>query len=322
MLKKKTTHKKIRKTQGKRRNFLFFLKGDVTIPLLIGVLLLGAVMLAGGIFPKLDPKKLGEEAGELIPPAQEANRDNLQLSTFKFKKCSDIAAIDFLIDTSGSMQYGTKLVDLRSALRNFSNKFTDKSITGIRRFSGEGVSEPTSRLVPINFYSSNKNSFTSAVTNLYAIGGTMTATAFQAELQDLQSAVGNSQFKNYNFNLIFFTDGIPETSGNNKACPGGIGGPLCTNHPNGIGCRCFDANQDPTVNGDLATKIKALKSGTGKNVRIFSIVILDEAKDGFVKDKIINMMKSIASSPSDYFFTTNSKDFDNIFKSISQKVCN
>jgi len=321
--------------QRKKSFFSFLRRGDIAITLILGVVVLGAIILAGGIFPELDDSKVNKDiVGEIDTSSVPTNQNDksLQIQKLKIKTCNDQAAIDFLIDTSGSMNFGggVKLTNLKQAMQSFAANFNDKTVVGIRRFSGENKAglPVTSRLVPINFYLNNKSNYNTAVNSLSIYGGTMTRNAFSNELTELSAAVANSNFNTYNFNLIFFTDGIPETSDNNMACPGGgTGNPFCIpdTRPGGV-CRCFDSAQDPTTttngNIDIAAKIKALRSGGGKNVRIFSIVILDDAADGHFKDKVENMMKKIASDPAtDYFFTTSATDFKNIFRDINQKIC-
>lgn len=312
----------------KKSFFRFFKRGDIAITLVLGIVVLGAIILAGGIFPKLDDSKVNmDDVGEVDTSSVPTNQNDksLQLKTFKFKKCAEKAAIDFLIDTSGSMNFGggEKLTNLKQAMQSFAANFNDKTVVGIRRFSGInnlGL-PPTSRLVPIDFYSKNRSAYNQAVNSLPIDGNTMTRTAFSAELDDLKSAVANTKFSTYNFNLIFFTDGIPETRDANIICDGGIGGPSCTAHPTVGTCRCFNPAQNPTSNPDVAAEIKALISGGGENIRIFSIVILSAADEHF-RSKIENMMKTIATDPTtDYFLANDATDFKAIFKSISQKIC-
>ncbi|OIP57654.1 MAG: hypothetical protein COX79_01530 [Candidatus Levybacteria bacterium CG_4_10_14_0_2_um_filter_36_16] len=314
--------------QRKKSFFSFLRRGDIAITLILGVVVLGAIILAGGIFPELDDSKVNmDDVGEVdltsVPTNQ--NGKSLKIETFKFKKCSDQAAIDFLIDTSGSMAFdgGVKLANLKQAMQNFAANFNDKTAVGIRRFSSTNDSglPPTSRLVPIDFYSKNRSAYNQTVNSLSANFGTMTRTAFSAELDDLRAAVANTKFNTYNFNLIFFTDGIPETGENNKICPGSIGGPSCTASPTTGKCRCFDPNEDPTAGSNISAEIKSLVSGGGKNVRIFSIVIISAADEHF-RSKIENMMKTITTDPAtDYFLANDATDFKAIFKSISQKIC-
>lgn len=331
MGKKAVRHKssKARKHASKKFN-VFWKKGSITLYLLLGVIIVGAFFLAGGA-PKFEPSPTDNTpAGEVVMETPDPQRNDLQLKELKFKGCTTTAAIDFLIDTSGSMDDNGKLTNLETALTNFGKNFNDSTVTGLRRFSAvpNGCGSPiTQRLVDINFYSANKNQFTNAVTNLCASGGTNTRTAFAAELDDMRQIVQDPRFKDKNFNLIFLTDGIPE--GHSFPLQGDCQHlvnsdfPVCTPYTASYppACRCFDSSQDPTTNPHIAQEIQALKSLNGNNVHIYSLLVFDPNTDAPFKAKVDAMMTTIASTPQDYLQTTDPSKISELYGQIAQKIC-
>lgn len=319
MPKKIKRHAKREVRRAKKKGFkLFFFRGDAAISfLIIAVVIIGSLMLVGGtLTPKLnkqDPNNVGVPDISSFPTGVDSN---LQLKTFKFKQCADTAAIYFLLDTSGSMAYnnGIKIGNLRDSVTYFANSMSNTSVSALREFSTS-----TSLRVPVGI--GNKNKIISAVSSLVPGGATHTRNAFDAAKGDLAAAVANSKFAKYNFNVIFFTDGIPETQENANA--------LCSQNPppadlcdtsgiSGLKCRCFAQDQDPT---STANAIKAMKSGTGKSIRIFSIFLFDPARDGFFASRAKPLVQGVAS-PDSYFETTDSTQLKSIFSQISGKVCN
>lgn len=323
MRKKNTTKVKAHRANRRKASLK---RGGIAFYALIGVIIVGAFFLVGGVNKfTLSPTDT-TPAGEVIVETPGQGKDSLQLNTIRFKQCASTAAVDFLVDTSGSMRSGGKLQNIEDSLKSFASNFTDKSITGIRRFSSDDnfycPPHPiTQRLTPIDFYSANKSSFSNSASTLCADGATNTRTAFAAELADLTQAVTDQRFKNYNFNLVFISDGIPEErgSGHLGACNANEPFPLCaTSNGN---CRCFADTQDPTTNPQIAKDVQALKNINGKNVRIFSVLVFDPATDGPFESKLTTMMTNIASSPSDFHKTTDPTTIKSIFAQISNKIC-
>lgn len=301
----------------KKRKFnLFFFRGDAAISFLVLVVVaIGSFMLVGGITPKLNKQDFNNVVVlDTPPPATDAD-NTLQLKTFKFKKCADTTAIHFLLDTSGSMGFnnGKKIQNLQNAVRFFASNLSDSSVAGLRRFSADTT-------LPVEINIKTRSKIISAVARLEASGGTYTKDAFTAAKIDIKKALDNQKFKKYNFNLIFFSDGIPETTNKNNSCPGfPPPNEFCTNPASGsIGCRCFDSDQNPIT---TTNEIKSLKDATGKNIRIFSILLFDPARDAYFATKFKPLMKNIAS-PNSYFETTDETQLKEIFSQINQIVCN
>ncbi len=305
------------KRPAKRKSFkLFFFRGDAAISFLVlAVVIIGSLMLVGGLTPKLnkqDPNNVG--IPDTPSPATGAD-NNLQLKTFKFKQCSDTSAVYFILDTSGSMGYnnGIKIGNLQDSVKYFANSMSDTSVAALREFS-----TPTYLRVPADI--GNKNRIISAASSLFPGGATYTKNAFDAAKGDLTTAIANPKFAKYNFNVIFFTDGIPETQeAQQTLCyQNPIPKDICdTSGVTGTRCRCFAQEQDPT---STATEIKNMKSKAGKNVRIFSILLFDPVRDGFFAARAKPLVQGVAS-PNSYFETTDPTQLKNIFSQISQKVC-
>src|SRR3990167_4369952 len=79
------------------------------ITLMIVIIILAGIFLVGGIFPKPSTTDPNAEKFTVIPEIPLDSRKSLQLKTIKFNSCTSTAAVDFLVDRSGSMRYGTKL---------------------------------------------------------------------------------------------------------------------------------------------------------------------------------------------------------------------
>lgn len=332
-MKKKTIRKssvKIQKPLRKRKKkFLFWQRGQIALYLLLGIIILGAFILTFG-GPQFSLSQDGNKsAGEVVPEKPDSGRDNLQLKTIRFQQCASKAAVDFLVDTSGSMNFSGKIGYVKEALKSFVGNFTDKSIAGIRRFSSAenqcptNIGQVTTRLVPINFYESNKAQFTAQTNALCASGATNTRSAFAAELEDIKAAVADPKFKDHTFNVVFLSDGIPESTDNplEAQCQAtGADSEYCQYNNPVKTCRCIDPNQDPTTNPQLAKQIQDLKNLNGKNVRVYSILVFDPATDGYYESKFTSMMQAIAS-PDSFYKTTDPKKIKEIYDQISEKIC-
>ncbi len=327
---RKASKKKTSPRQSKRnlkKSFQFLQRGEIALYLLLGVIMFGAFLLVSG-GPQFKLSESGENAiGEPIRE-NSTQKNALQLKTIRFAACSNRAAVDFLVDTSGSMEKGNKIQIIKSSLKDFASNFTNDSITGLRRYSSSDTGlTATSRPVEIDFYKNNKAQFNTAISGLTANGGTNTRTAFAAELEDLTQAVADPKFKDNSFNLVFISDGIPEGDGNGvprdrTSCSSFSSAryPLCAYVSEYSVCRCFDADQDPTTNPQIAQQIQALKNINGKNIRVFSILVFDPATDGPFESKLTTMMQAVAS-PNSFYKTTKPEDIKEIYGQIADKIC-
>lgn len=284
-------------------------------------MIIGSIMLVGGAYPIISYETLNFENqktfDEDLDPTPTGNPKNYQLQISELKNCSDSLAVEFLLDTSGSMEDGGKMGKLKEALTFFTGQLKKNAVVGIRTFSNT-----TKLQAPFDFYKSSQAGVNSIIAGLTPGGGTSTRDAFVETQKDLKEGIVKKEFKNYTFNLVFFSDGIPETIEANEKHTG-----KCKSEPrNASGYRCFDTNQDPTnsvlVGGNIADKIRNIKNKDGKNVRIFSVLLFDNVNDEFFKKEEEAIMQRIVASPDDYYQTTHPDDLQKVFKQIITQVCN
>lgn len=300
------------KLKNKLKNLIGNSEGGVEILILV-IIILGSILFAGGLFPKIIPPDPNAPKYTAINEIQPDSQKTLQLKTIKFKGCTSTVAVNFLVDRSGSMRYGTKLDNLKNALNVFAGSFPEDGIIGMQSYS-EPAFGPTSD-VPINYFKNVKSQFSSAVSRLFPNGGTHSKDAFSFAKPLLDAA--RSKFPNHNFSLIFISDGVPETrDGTRRLCPNGpdtADQRYCGPKPdNPTQCRCFDTDQDPT---SVANEIK------NSGVRIFSIGYIHDEDLKFQND-LRTLMTNVASSPTDFYEAPIDNQLVNIFSQISQKLCN
>lgn len=281
--------------------------------LLIAVVVVASIFFVNGIFT--DTNKTPSDLTAYTPIAQNFtdNRVVLQLKTINFGSCGESAVIGFLVDQSGSMDFGSKENNLKNALRIFTNNFPPEGILGLRTYSDNTYSPI---VVPFDYYKNNKSQIASAIARMKPYRATHSKTAFEAEKQLLDAA--RAKYPQYKFNLIFISDGIPESQeGLDRLCPGGnltSGDPrYCGPHPdNPSKCRCFDPNQDPT---QVATEIKA------SGVRIFTIGYIHDISDVKFQNDLTTLMTNVASKPDDFYFAPIDNQLTEILGGIKTKIC-
>lgn len=274
--------------------------------LILGLIAITSLLLVGGILPsnfQTSPSDNAEYIPNEIDP--QGGDSSLQLKPITFKKCSSASAIDFLVDNSGSMNFGTKMPSLKKGLLSFTTQLADESIIGMQSFSASPV-----EIVPVSYYKDVSSKMTMAINSMTGLSATHTKDAFAFTQGKLNLAM--QKYPDKQFVLIFISDGIPETGVSNSACNGGIGGPFCTGDPFQPGkCRCFAPEQDPT---DIASQIKA------KGVRIFTIAYVDTS-DSHLNEKLQTLMRNAASSPNDYYMAPDDTKIGEILSQISVKIC-
>lgn len=304
------------------------MKGSITIIILLSIVIIGSIMLVGGAYPIISYETLNLENqktfDEDLDPTPTGKPKNYQLQISELKNCSDSLAVEFLLDTSGSMEDGGKIDKLKEALNNFISKVKNKSVIAIRTFN-----TITSMQVGFDFYKNNQSQVQAVINGLSPGGGTYTRNAFAGVKQDIVPLLNDKKFQMYTPNIIFFSDGIPETSAANTAC---VSRRLCTDKiisPTFPGeCRCFDTNQDPTNkghtdgDGDIVEQIKKLKNKDGKNINIFSVLLFNRASDAFFEAEEEALMQRIASAPENFYKTPRADDLQKIFNQIITQVCN
>lgn len=283
--------------------------GLLYIILIIFLLTLGGMTLTGGIVPINKPisaDAVPEGDQVIIKEAQSNAKNNLQLQTFGIETCQKTLAVDFLIDTSGSMSQDGKLGQLRQALSSFVGKLSDNSVVGMQAFSTQ-----TRNIADINYYKNNKNTITSFISTLRAQGGTSTRDGFTLAQQKLSDAITQNKFPGYNYSLIFISDGFPtsQLDRNTSDCLAYKSIP-----PNQY--LCFSKREDPRTSPDLSQQIKDL------GVKIFSIEVYGK-EDAWAKSYEDQLFQDISSKPLDtyYYETLSANDLPKIFDTISNKVC-
>lgn len=278
----------------------------------IGLAIGMGILLSRGVTPRStlsDPGETGDL--ELVLETPGPNRNNLQLKTIKFRECGSKVAVGLLVDRSGSMR-GAKIDNLKSALTTFSQTLSDQSVIGLSSFSsnddGAIVVEEN---VPFSRYKDVKSTMPGAIQNLHAAGATNTRTAFLFMRDKILAA--QTKFPDQKFALIFLSDGIPE---NNPAdCASGRQFPKA-----GGGYRCFANSQDPTQSPDVSREIK------DKGIKIYTIALYvpGNPEDEYFLPDMRTMMGKIATEPtlSTYYELPDPTQLKQIYKDISQKICN
>lgn len=269
-------------------------KGGMIIVLLLGLVIFGSVMLTNGPFPQNYETPSENTSGEVIlsDDGQVQKYDTLQLKTLKFKQCAKTAAVNFLVDNSGSMQFGSKLQNLKSGLTAFGTGFPDNGAIAMQVFSGPN---PPREIIPPSYFKDAKNQFNLGVKSMTAYGATYTRDAFVFAKSKLDIAI--PKFPDHKFAMIFISDGIPETIG-------------CSPRQN----NCWPADQDPRTSPSVADEIK------NEGVRIFTIAYLDR-QDAFWDGQLESLMKDVASSQTDYYRAPLTNQLTDILNQIGNKLC-
>lgn len=287
--------------------------GMLYIVLIILLLTLGGMTFTGGIIPldnviPVSTPAAGDQAagGQIIVTQTATNpKNNLQLETFGIENCQKTLAVDFLIDTSSSMNENNKLSELKQSLTSFLGSLSDNSVIGVQSFSTQ-----TRNIADLDYYKNNKTTLSNFVTHLSANGSTSTRDAFTLAEQKLSDAITQNKFPGYNYSLIFISDGAP-TSGLDKSLNDCL---VYKNTP--AGPLCFSKREDPRTPPDISQQIK------GMGVKIFSIGIFG-ADDAPIRPYEEQLFQDVSSQPlSTYYYETlSASNLPTIFNTISSKVC-
>ncbi len=262
-----------------------FLRGSTTITLILLVIIVGAVLMVGGIFPKGPEVK--SDVTEGVPDTNSlvnSDKNSLQLATLKFKPCSEQITVDLLLDRTGSMSRTTptgetKISRLKEAVITLTNKLSDNSIIGIQTFSSKSITDD----VPISYYKDVKGTIDTKINAMKAEGGTPTHDGLAFSLNKLRDAL--PRYPERKFSFIFISDGQPDP-----------------------------ASQDPRLfNPNPATEIKNL------GVNVFTLGIYDTGQA--VDTKMRDLLISIATKPENYFEAKTGDDVTKLLNSISNKIC-
>lgn len=301
------------------------------------VAIIFGLLLSGGLFARTSkyPNR-GFYETEVITPQPGSGEEGLQIETFKVKECRSNMAINFLIDNSGSMQFGNKMEELKNALITFANQYPLSGAIALQTYS-----ETVRNRVEFSLFKDSKQKFIDQVNDMDWISATHSKDAFNAASVSINK--GKTLFPDYQFTLVFISDGIPETRLGNNTCGGGscgggncsgnlVGGEcrnglmsggtctggtspeFCMEHPIlADTCRCYDSNQDPSA---IASLLKAAPS----NVRIFTIAFTDDLADAHLNNKLQSLMRSIAS-PGSYYLAPIESELTDIIDQIANRIC-
>lgn len=288
---------------GKAWNNHFWQRGSSGIlVLLLGVVIVGAFFLVGGI-PQL-PLSQTDQSGtvELVAETPGAGRSNLQLQTLKFRNCTNIVSVDLLLDRSGSMKYKTlsgekKIKRLTQAVQALADNLTDQSIFGFQSFSGEaGRDISLTNDVPISYFKDVKKIIPQKLKDLTPDGATPTSDALKFSLPLLREAV--VKYPDRKFNFIFVSDGNPQPSSQDPRLPQNAPNPADEIKKLGVSVYTVGVYG---INGDISSP--------------------DYGKLESKNSTLTELLKSLASRPENYYEASTGDEITQILSQISNKIC-
>ena len=262
-----------------------------------------------------DPNDYGSQ--QIVFPSDAINSSDqkgLQLKTFSVNVCGQKTAIDFLIDTSGSMEDDGKMEKAKSALHEFTKTIGGKSVIGIQTFSKD-----VKERVPLSYYKEVKKQVDDTINGLKPDGWTRTRDGLTLAKEKLADAINQNKFPGYHYSLILITDGVPEIpppQPDTRDCYIRVDDPVTAPAK-----RCFAKQQDPRIPTNIAQEIKSL--GT-EGVAIYSIGIFSEASsDKQLKPYLESLLKEVASQPTNthYYDSINANNLKQIFDNVINKIC-
>ncbi len=294
----------------------FFRYGLPTF-IILGVVFLGALAMTGGLLPsERKPPPANYKIGELDIPPGSSSRYNLQLNTLKFKyitptvtpppaplptatpvpqiPCKNTLTINLLLDISDSMNRltpsnVTKISRLKEAVLAITQDLSDNSIVGIQAFNTTIINDPNPArrdVIPISYYGSIKGLIPTKVSALIASSTTPTRDALVFSYNKLAEAL--PLFPGRKFNFILISDGKPVPS-----------------------------SQDPRF--FTPNPADQIKSSAGIE-KVYTVGVYDTAQTG--NPELSNLLKSIASSPSNYYEAQSADQIQSLLAAIKTNICN
>ncbi|MEK7558877.1 MAG: vWA domain-containing protein [Patescibacteria group bacterium] len=294
--------------------------GGLAVFIILGVVFMGSLVMIGGLLPsERKPPPPNYQTGELATSPGSSSEPGLQLKTLKFKNitptptptvtsapipsatpipCKNSLTVDFLLDITGSMTSFTpsgftKVSRLKEAVLAMTQNLTDDSIIGIQAFNSRIISRPDIMdVIPIAYFRDVKRNIPSEINLLVAEGGTPTRNALVFSYNKLAEAI--PRFPGRKFNFILISDGAPCPG---AGCPGNSG-----------------ANQDPRLfTPNPADQIKNL------GVTVYTVGVYDAAQ---AEDpRLSDLLKSIASSPSNYYHARSADEIQSLLTAITGTIC-
>lgn len=213
-------------------------------------------------------------------------------------------AVYLVIDNSSSMSTNNRMQRTKEAVSSFVGNLQDSDIIGISRFSGPNPTYPTasqaSELMAINTYSMNKNSLPSAIQSLKPEGTTHMRTGLAFAQSKMRQA--KPQYTDYSWVVIFISDGIPEVVGEGIPAASQIPLDVASALKSG-GYRIISIGLD--ITGVRANPRANEYPGGGEGLVVFGK----------------NLLRSVASSPSDSYENTTAEQLSDIYESIATSLC-
>jgi hypothetical protein len=294
--------------------------GNMYVVLILALVTILAAVLTRGFSPRYIselPAPNPADQVQIVTPTtiDNSQHDSLQLKTLKFQQCSQMSNVIVLVDNSGSMAFGNKLAELKSALTTLTERLLPNSLFGLYRYSSDLViPDAQKEVIPIGIYPDVKTAAANGIASLNANGATWTRTAFSYMLPKLQSA--QQQYADRPISFIFFSDGIPEKD--HSSCgepPGSLAAYACI-----VGVsqrRCFDRNEDPTdvlFGPDVAAQIRNIP------ITVYSIALKDQ-QDTCYNTDMQNMMLRIAGDSSRFFSVDDPARLPEFFTKVISQIC-
>lgn len=252
------------------------------------IIVIGAVMLAGGVFPKyqITPRPDGSGFFTPVDDGKTVNEKSLQLKTLKFKQCGETAAVDMMLDRTGSMGLlapdGQRKIDkLKTATLAFVHNLSDDSVIGLQSFDSGSITND----VPLSIYKDVKTLVDSKINTLSPGGSTPTTSALRFSYNILKDGI--QKYPNRKIAFIFVSDGEPVPSSQDPRLP--------QNAP------------------DPSSEIKKL------GITVYSIGILDagQIRSGQMK----SLLEHIATDRSKAFIAPDGTQLTEIYNQIRFQLC-
>lgn len=290
--------------------------------LVLGILVLFSVLLTGG-FTTSDPQPfntIGSFAAEFANEGGIKEEKTLQIQALKPVTPTPTppgttptpsptgacqpgrrVAVDLLLDTSGSMNSSSKINLLKGAVIQFAGNLRPDDVIGVQQFSSPIDLGGTGARDVISIGPYNQTLFNQVINQLSPTNGfTHMRAGFELTRQRINAGRQQYSSSNYNWVLIFLSDGIPEDESVVSSVP------------------VFAESQNPT---DIANQLKV-------DTRIITIGLdMDAFRNaGYpnITDQGRNLLRSLASAPTsqNYIESPTGIQLQSIFNNLNSSVVN
>ena len=296
--------------------------------IVVGLVLLLSFIISGGFsvknseepIPSPDPV-IGDLIGEGDPSA---NDKALQLRNLKFTNRSPLpstapstqpsaspscqgekVAVDLLLDVSFSMceplvpglgcspTPTTKINQMKDAVIQFANLLKPNDVIGVQIFSDNAIN-----IFSPDLYSNYQTTFQSRITSLQPLRTTAMRRGFELAKQEITQA--QTRYPDYNWVLIFLTDGIPTGTD-------GLG-PYEPENPTAVALEI--ESQD----------VRIITIGLDLNSLLTPGIVYTIPRSQIIA-YARNLLTQIASSPADYHESPSGSDLLAIYQDIAENLC-